>query len=227
MGISMDSKKIQVVLDWAMPKTVCNVQYFLGFANFYRMFIKNYSQIVVPLTQLTCEDKLDWNQEAEKAFQTLKKAFTTTPILIHPDFSKPFFMETDALDFALRVVLSQLGENGQLHPIAFHSRKFNATKINYEIYDKELLVTVNSFQEWRHLLEGATHQVTIYIDQKNLKYFMSTSVLNHCQACWHMSLSRFDFSITYRPKKQQRLFDALSRQSNLIPKMEKEAYDLQ
>jgi len=144
-GILMDSKKIQIVLDWAMPKMVCDVQCFLSFANFYRMFIKNYSQIAAPLTWLTCKDKLNWNQEAKKVFQTLKKAFTTAPILIHPNFLKPFFMDIDALDFALGVVLSQLGENGKLHPVAFHSRKFNAAKINYEIYDKELFTIVDSF----------------------------------------------------------------------------------
>ena len=92
-GISMDQKKIQAVLGWATPKTIRDVQYFLGFVNFYWIFIKNYSKIAAPLTRLTCEDKLDWNSGAEKAFQLLKIAFTTAPILIHPDFSKPFFME--------------------------------------------------------------------------------------------------------------------------------------
>jgi len=166
------------------------------------MFIKNYLQIVVPLTWLTCKDKLDWNQKAEKAFQTLKKVFTTTLILICPNFLKPFFMEIDASNFALGIVLSQPRKNGKLHFVAFHSRKFNAAKIIYEIYDKELLAIVDSFQEWHHLLEGATHQVTIYIDHKNLEYFMSTCVLNCRQARWNISLSRFDFSITYRLRKQ-------------------------
>jgi len=83
---------------------------------------------------------------SRKSFSNIEKAFTIAPILIYPDFSKPFFMETNASNFALGAMLSQPGENGKLHPIAFHSKKFNATKINYEIYDKELLAIVNSFQ---------------------------------------------------------------------------------
>jgi len=121
---------------------------------------------------LTCKDKLDWGPEVEKVFQHLKLAFTTAPILIHPDFSKSFYMKTDTSDFALGVVLSQLGEEGKLHLVAFHSRKFSAVKINYEIHDKEFLAIVDSFQEWCHLLKGVSQQVTIYTDHKNLEYFM-------------------------------------------------------
>jgi len=70
------------------------------------------------------------------------------PILTHPNFSKPFFIETNALDFVLEAILLQSGEDRKIHPVTFHSRKFNATKINYEIHNKELLAIVNSFQEW-------------------------------------------------------------------------------
>ena len=120
-GLSMDPKKIQTILDWSAPSSVRDVQCFLGFANFYRIFIKNYSNIAAPLTKLTCKDKLEWSSDAENAFQALKAAFTTAPILIHPDFSSPFFLETDASDFALGAILSQTGKDGRLHPIAFHS----------------------------------------------------------------------------------------------------------
>ena len=85
--------------------------------------------------------------EADQAFEALEKAFTTLPILIHPDFQKPFFLECDASDFSLGAVLSQPSEDGCLHPVAFHSRKFTAVEINYEIHDKELLAIIDSFQE--------------------------------------------------------------------------------
>ena len=132
------------------------LQISFGFANFFRIFIKNYSKIAVLLTRLTCKDKLDWNFGAKKALQLLKIAFTTTPILVHLDFSKPFFMESNASDFALRAILSQLGDGEKLHLVAFHSWKFSAVEINYKIHDKKLLAIVDSFHEWRHLLEGAT-----------------------------------------------------------------------
>jgi hypothetical protein len=147
------------------------------------------------------------------------------PILIHLDFSKPFFFERDASDYALGAVLSQNRKDKQLHPIAFHSQKFTTTEINYEIHDKEFLAIVDSFQEWRHFLEGAVHPIIVYIDHKNLEYFMSTRVLNRRQAHWNISLSRFYFMIMYRPGSQQSRSDALSKRSYLAPKERDVTYD--
>jgi hypothetical protein len=103
------------------------------------------------------------------------------PILVHPDFTKAFYLETNASDFASGAVLLQMGVDEKLHSIAFYSRKFSAIEINYEIHDKELLAIVDSSQEWRHFLEGAAHPVTVYTDHKNLEYFMTARVLNRCQ----------------------------------------------
>jgi hypothetical protein len=97
----------------------------LGFANFYRIFIKDYSKIATPLTRLTGKDKFVWDKKVEEAFETLKKAFTSIPILIHADSSKSFFLEADASDIAFGSILSQYGKDGQLHPIAYHSLKFS------------------------------------------------------------------------------------------------------
>jgi len=83
----------------------------------------------------------------------LKKTFTTTPILIHPNFSKPFFIEADASDFALGTLLLQLGASEKLHPVAFHLKKFSTAEINYKIYEKELLTIIDSFYELHHLLD--------------------------------------------------------------------------
>ena len=103
--------------------------------------------MAIPLTRLTCKDKLDWRPLTKKVFQDLKTVFTTVPILVHPDFTKAFYLEIDALDFALEAVLSQLGKGKKLHPIAFYSCKFFPAKINYEIHDKELLAIMDFFQE--------------------------------------------------------------------------------
>jgi len=109
-----------------------------------------------------------WSPEAEKAFQELKQRFTTAPILAHFDATKPVIIETDASDFALGAVLSER-EEGHLHPVAFHSRKFQPAEINYEIHDKELLAIVDSFKHWRHYCEGATHQIQVFSDHQNLE----------------------------------------------------------
>jgi hypothetical protein len=99
--------------------------------------------------------------------------------------------------------------------------------MNYEIYDKELLAIVDSFQEWRHFLEKAQHPITICTDHKNLKYFISTKVLIWQQARWNILLSRFNFVITYWPGSQQVCSDTLSRQAYLVPKEGDAVYDQQ
>ena len=226
-GLSMDPKKIEAIISKKRPLTVRDVQCFLGFANFYQIFIQNYSKNGAPLTKLTCKDRLEWSVKADQTFEALQKAFSTMPILIHPDFQKLFFLENDASDFALGTVLSQPSEDGHLHPIAFHSRKFMATEINYEIHDKELLAIVDSFQEWRHFVERAQHPVMVYTDLKNLQYFMSAKVLNRRQAQWTISLSCFNFIITYRSGTQQIRSHALSRRAYLVPKEREVVYDQQ
>jgi hypothetical protein len=178
-GISMDEKKIQIIVDWIAPSSIRDVQCFLGFTNLYKIFIKDYSKIVTPLTRLTGKDKFVWDEKAEEVF---KKAFISVPILVHTDSSKPFFLEACASDFALGSILSQYDKDGRLHPIVYCSRKFSAVEINYEIHDKELLAIIDALEEWRHLLEGAQHTTTVYTDHKNLKYFMSARVLNRKQA---------------------------------------------
>jgi len=219
-GISMSQDKVEAVLSWERPTSLKEVQSFLGFANFYRRFIQSYSQVARPLTELTKkkEDRQwSWNPEAEKAFEDLKKRFTTAPILNHFDPSKPVIIETDASDFAIGAVLSQWDEENRLHPIAFHSRKFSPPEINYEIHDKELLAVVDAFKHWRRYCEGVEHQIQVFSDHQNLEYFTTTKVLNRRQARWAQELAGIDFSIYYRPGTQNGKPDALSRRSECRP----------
>ena len=108
-GISMSEEKVKAVLGWKPPASLTEVQSFLGFANFYRRFIENYLRIARPMTELTKKEKKEWTwkQEAQEAFEELKRRFTTAPILAHFDPQKPVINETDASDFAIGPVLSQ------------------------------------------------------------------------------------------------------------------------
>ena len=140
-GIKMAKAKVEAVLEWKLPKSLTEVQSYLGFANFYRRFIQDYSQVARSLTELTKKEKKEewsWNPEAQAAFEVLKQRFTTVPILAPFDPAKKVIIETDASDFALGAVLSQRDEENCLHPVTFHSRKFQPVEINYEIHDKEL-----------------------------------------------------------------------------------------
>jgi hypothetical protein len=133
------------------------------------------------------------------------------------DPNRPAIVETDSSDFALGAVLSQRHEDGRLHPVAFLSKKLAPAELNYEIYDKEMLAIVRTFQEWRHYLQGAKHRTTVYTDHKNLEYFTTTKVLNRRQARWAELLSTFDFQIVYRKGSSNGKPDALSRRPELPP----------
>jgi len=216
--IQMSKDKMEAVLSWPQPTSLMETQSFLGFANFYRCFIQNYSQVARPLTELTKKtEKWAWNGEAGMAFEELKRRFTTAPILAHFDPARPVILETDASDFAIGAVLSQRDEENRLHPIAFHSRKFTPAEINYKIHDKELLAIVDAFKQRRRYCEGATRQVQVFSDHQNLEYFTTTKVLNRRQAGWAQELAGIDFRIYYRPGTQNGKPDALSRRSEYRP----------
>lgn len=215
-GISMDPQKVRCILEWPTPTSVHDVQVFLGFANFYHRFIHQYSKLVTPITNLLKKDaKFDWTSTQEKAFNTLKQCFTTAPILQHFNPSQPIIVETDASDFATAGVLNQPDPQGVAHPIAFYSRKLDQSEVNYDIYDKELLAIVESFQVWRHYLQGSKHRITVFTDHKNLEYFKSCKDLSRRQARWALQLSSYWFIITYRPGSQNPKADALSRRSDM------------
>jgi len=219
-GIKMSQEKVEAVLSWQRPNSLTEVQSFIGFANFYRCFIQDYSRVARPLTELTkkeAEKEWAWNPEAETAFKELKQRFTTAPVLAHFDASKPVIIETDVSDFAIGAVLSQRDEENRLHPVVFHSRKFQPAEINYEIHDKELLAVVDAFKHWRRYCEGATHQVQDYSGHQNLEYFTTMKVLNRRQARWAQELAGIDFRIYYRPGTQNGKPDALSRHSEYRP----------
>jgi hypothetical protein len=218
-GVQMDPAKVEAVKDWPVPQHLKDVQAFLGFANYYRRFIFAYSKKVAPMTALTRKDTpFVWSPDCQKAFEELKEAFTSAPILRHFDPDRPIVVETDASDFVSGGVLSQPDEEGVLHPVAYFSKKHSPAECNYEIYDKELLAIVRAFEEWRPHLESAPESIKVLTDHKNLEYFMTTKLLNRRQARWSEFLSRFDFVIVYRPGKQGGKPDALTRRSGDLPK---------
>src|SRR4051812_47989376 len=211
-GIRMTTDKVETVRDWPTPDRVKDVQAFLGFANFYRRFIKGFSKICTPLTNLTRNEvPWNWSSACEEAFTLLKKRFTEEPVLAHFNSSRKTKLETDASDFALGAVLSQLCEDGKWHPVAFHSRKFQPAEINYDVHDKEMTAIVAAFKEWDHLLRSAEDVIVIYTDHRNLEYFNTTKVLNRRQHRWGEFLQPFNFCVVYREGRLNQKADALSR----------------
>ena len=156
----MASDKVQVIQDWPKPQKIKDIQSFLGFANFYQRFIPKYSEITILLTHLTRKGTAwDFSDKCCSAFMSLKKAFTTAPILAHWIPGSPLIVETDASDYALAAILSTISPtDGKIHPIAFHSRTFTPPKLNYDVHNKELLAIFEAFKIWRHYLEGSPTQ---------------------------------------------------------------------
>jgi hypothetical protein len=141
-GISMEKEKIKAIAEWQQPKTVKQL-HSLGFANFYRRFVRNFSNIVKPLTKMTRKNvKWEWGAKEKEAFEQLTKEMTKDPVLVHPDPKKPYFLESDASGVAMGSILSQRQEDGYLHPIAFMSERFNDAQRNYDTHDKELLAII-------------------------------------------------------------------------------------
>ncbi len=213
-GIQMDQRKVQAIRDWTQPQSVKELQRFLGFANFYRRFIQNFSLLPAPLTSMLLQKpkSLSWNSEARAAYQKLQEAFCTAPILSHPEPQLPFIVEVDASTTGVGAVLSQYhGEPPWLHPCTYFSWKLSPAERNYDIGNRELLAIKLALEEWRHWLEGAQHPFTVITDHKNLEYLRSAKRLNPRQARWALFFTQFQFSITYQPGDKNVKADSLSR----------------
>lgn len=232
-GIEMDPEKVEVIQNWQTPASVKDVLQFTGFTGFYRRFIADYSRITRPLNELSKGETFlsrtgkrkkkyhpfVWTAECQKAFEDLKMAFKSAPILAHFDPDKETWVETDASDFVVAGIISQM-HDGILRPVAFFSKKMNPAECNYMIYDKELLAIVRSFETWRPELASVdpAKPVKVYTDHRNLEYFMTTKQLTRRQARWAEFLSEFNFKIMYRPGKQGQKPDSLTRRSQDLPK---------
>jgi len=153
------------------PNEVCDIQAFIGFVNFYRCFIQDFSTIARPLFNLTHSDKAwNWNAKEQEAFKCLKTVVTTALVLVLPQDSEPFRIEA--------ILSQQLPGEEKWHPVVFYSKSLSPVEWNYEIHDKKMLAIIRVLEEWRHFLEGARHPVEIWTDHKNLEYFMTAKKLN-------------------------------------------------
>ena len=218
-GLAMSSEKVKAIQDWPEPRKVKDIQSFLGFANFYRRFIHEYSDIVVPLTRLTRKGA-PWlfSDECRSAFQRLKDAFTSAPILTHWVPDAPIIVETDASDYAISGIISIRCPDDEIRPVAFRSRTLTAPELNYDTHDKELLAIYEAFRGWRHYLEGSGVPVDVVTDHKNLEYFCTTKILTRRQARWSEYLSQFNMIVRFRPGRLGAKPDALTRRWDVYPK---------
>ncbi|KAF4474522.1 Transposon Tf2-8 polyprotein [Colletotrichum fructicola Nara gc5] len=217
-GISVDPDKIEAIEHWETPTTIRGVRGFLGFANYYRDFIPDFSTTAAPLTYLTKKDvPYHWTDNCQQAFEKLKTALIMAPVLAKFDPERPTRVQPDSSGYAMGGELSQLNETNEWHPVAYHSRRYTSAESNYLIHDKELLAVVECLKQWSGMLRSVG-EFTVLSDHKNLEYFMKKQQLSERQVRWALELSRYNFRIVHRPGKEAVVPDALSRRDQDLPK---------
>jgi hypothetical protein len=217
-GLRVMQDKIEAVRDWPIPTNLQELRAFLGLAGYYRRFVRDFSAIALPLTELTrsaTRQKLDlsWGTKQQLAFVELKRALQSTPVLVLPDLSKEFVVHCDASGYAVGAVLQQDHGSG-LQPIAFMSKKMVGAETRYPVHEQELLAIISALTTWRHYLEGATHTVRVRTDHKSLTHFQAQPMLSGRQRRWVETLSQFDYTIEYVKGQENLAADALSRRGD-------------
>jgi len=208
-GIRMMEDKVKAIQDWPTPTKVTHIRSFLGTAGYYRRFIKDFSKLAAPLSDLTKDNvKFEWDNQQELAFKALKSSIATGPVLILPDPNLPFVVHTDASGFAVGAVLQQ--DQGQgLQPVAYLSKKMLDAETRYPTHEQELLAVITALGVWRHYLHGS--KFTVRTDHKSLEYFRTQPMLSGRQSRWKDVIANFDFDIEYVDGKTNVVADGLSR----------------
>ncbi|GKA21670.1 reverse transcriptase domain-containing protein [Tanacetum coccineum] len=211
-GIHVDPSKIEAVKNWKAPTTPSEVQSFLGLVGYYRRFIENFSKIAKPLTSLTQKNqKYEWGEKEEEAFQTLKNKLCDAPILSLPNGIEDLIVYCDASSQGLGCVLMQRGK-----VIAYASRQLKIHEKNYTTHDLELGAVVFALKTWRHYLYGT--KSVIYTDHKSLQHIFDQKELNMHQRRWIELFSDYECEIRYHPGKANVVADVLSRKERVKPR---------
>ncbi|MBW0489974.1 hypothetical protein O181_029689 [Austropuccinia psidii MF-1] len=206
-GLKIDQGKLQQIPNWPPPRNLKDLQSFLGFAIFYRRFIKNYSKEISSLTSFLKKDS------CSPSMRKISVNFTNSKRLSPP---LQAFSTHHCRDQCIQLCLECCTESGK-HPIAFNSHKLIPAELNYEIHDKEPLGIVWALKWWRDFFLSLSSPFEVLTNHNSLQYFMSSEVLTCCQAGWAEFLSEFHFSITYHPGRLATLPDALSHRDNIYP----------
>ena len=204
--------KIKAIQDFDIPITKRQVRSFLDLAGYYRKFIPHYSSLAAPLTDLTrkvAPNEVVWNTTCERAFQALKAALSSSPILQSPDFTKQFLLQTDASDRGVGAVLSQCDQNGQDRPVAYFSRKLLPREQRYSTIEKECLAIKLSVQAFHTYLMGRTF--VIQTDHRALEWLDRIKDTNARLTRWSLFLQAYSFTVRYRAGTANCNADALSR----------------
>ncbi|XP_019183954.1 PREDICTED: uncharacterized protein LOC109178857 [Ipomoea nil] len=206
-GLKTDPAKLTAVAAWPKPTSVKGLRGFLGLTGYYRRFIKAYGTISRPLTNMLKKDAFQWSNESEVAFEELKKALCTAPVLTLPDFNKEFVVEADACYKGMGAVLMQGGK-----PVAYFSKGFGNKHLGLSIYEKEYLSIINAVDKWRPYLIGG--HFIIRTDHQSLKFLLEQKITTTMQQKGLTKLLGLSYTIQYKKGVDNCVADALSRRDN-------------
>lgn len=230
-GLRVMADKVEAVRQWPTPRNAKDVRSFLGLAGYYRRFVHHFSQIAAPLHDLTKTadsattkaPPFEWQPKHQQAFDTLKAALQSAPVLVLGDPDRKYVVTTDASDFATGAVLEQDHGHG-LQPVAYCSHKLTDPETRYATHDKEMLSIIRALDEWRPYLQGRL-PFRIRTDHRSLRHFMTQQTLNSRQVRWLSTLADFEFEIEYVKGKENNFADALSRRPDLQPAASVRTFD--
>ncbi|GJJ67911.1 hypothetical protein EMPS_00257 [Entomortierella parvispora] len=209
-GIKTNGGLVKAIREWPQPRTLRELLQFLGLANFYRQYVKGYADIALPLTELLNRTTpFTWSRKAQAAFNKLKAAITSAPVLRIFDPALSTAIGTDASGFAIGAVLFQTDQFGRSRPVAFTSRKLNPAERNYPVHEQELLAVVHALRTWRYYLDGS--HFIVYTDHATLQHFPTQPNLTRRQARWMELLQEYNFDFRYKRGVDNIVPDALSR----------------
>ena len=236
--VKMDPTKVDTITTWPEPRSVTQLWLFLGFGNYYKDFIKDYSKIAKLLHDMTTK-KANWEADLHlsgpslEVFTKLKCLSTSCPVLRNPDPAKQYILDTNVSAYAVGATISQDFKDGR-HPIAYFSKSLLPAEHNYDIYDQELLAIIYAVKAFRYLLLGAQQQFLIWSDHENLKYFKSPQKITTHQACWQKFIQDYNFKLEHfchrcsdTDSKQDSYSHPLAFEAGILRKETKQGVDSQ
>ena len=208
-GVSVQTSKINAVRDWPAPTSITELQCFLGLANYYRRFVKGFAKVAAPLTDILRGKKsFRFGAEQHAAFDALKLALTSAPVLKVYDPELPVQVKSDASGTAVGAVLEQ--QHGDVwHPVEYFSKRLNDTESRYSATEREMLGCILAMERWRPYLVGRAFDVLT--DHAPNQYIRTQQKLSRRQARWLETLADYDANFVYVPGRIHSAPDALSR----------------
>ena len=211
-SISPKDSNVKAILELTAPRDRRGIRKFLGMIGYYRRFIRNFSVIASPLTNLLRKQvKFVWNKECEKSFNALKAVIINYPILRSPDFSRSFELYIDASDLGVGAMLTQESKEGSKHPVAYFSRKLTGAQKKYSTVEKETLGLILALQHFEVYLGGAKWPVRVFTDHNPLKFLNRFKTKNQRLLRWSILLQEWNLDIHHVPGKDNVIPDVLSR----------------